>query len=136
MAHEARLIIESKKYYVIECDYEIIQPVKDNGQPAGHPSGGMIHLTLVSPDNNDLFLHEWMQSPVEHKEGEIVFSVVNAANTSVKNVKFKRAHCVRLYEYFNAHNGDMQMITKITISPAEFSFGNSNDIVFKNDQLK
>jgi len=134
MAHEARLKIESKDYHVLECEYEIIQPVKDNGQPAGHPSGGMIHLTVVAPDNTDLFLHEWMHSPVEHKEGEIIFSVVGAAKPSEKNVKFKRAHCVRLYEYFNAHKGDIQMLTKITISPAEFSFGKSDDIVFKNDQ--
>lgn len=134
MAHQALLKLEGKEYQIIECEYEFIQPIKENGQPSGHPSGGLIHFTVVSPDNNDLFLHDWMQGAIEHKDGQIIFSVINEAKLSTKTLKFKRAYCIRLYEYFNAHNGEIQMLTKITISAAEVAFGESGNIVFKNDQ--
>lgn len=133
MAHTAQLKIENKKYNLIECEYEFIQPVKENGQTAGRPSGGIIHFTLVAPDNSDLFLHDWMQNATENKDGQIVFEVSEKTNLSTKTVHFKRAYCIRLYEYFNAHN-DSQMLTKVTISAAEVAFGKGEDIIFKNDQ--
>jgi hypothetical protein len=133
MAHTAQLKIESKEYNVIECEYEFVQPIKENGQPAGRPAGGVVHLTVVSPDDNDLFLHDWMQSATEHKDGRITFSVVDTGKPSIKTLQFKRAYCVRLYEYFSGQ-GNIQMVTKITISAAEISFGKSGSIVFKNDQ--
>jgi hypothetical protein len=133
MAHQAQLKLNNKEYNIIECEYEFIQPVKENGQPAGRPSGGLIHLTLVAPDDNDMFLHDWMQSATEHKDGRVIFSVIDTAKPSTKTLHFKRAYCVRLYEYFNGHN-NTQMLTKITISATEISFGGNGNVVFKNDQ--
>jgi len=137
MAHKAQLKIESKKeeYDVIECEYELIQPIKENGQPAGHPAGGLIHVTIISPDNSDLFLHDWMQSSTEHKDGKINFSVIDTGTTlTIKTLHFKHAYCIRLYEYFSNAQKDVQMFTKITISAGEISFGESGTIVFKNDR--
>ncbi len=133
MAVKAIFKVEGVKYNLLECEYEFIQPIKENGQPAGRSSGSLIHCTFVSPDNSDLFLHDWMQNSMEQKDGQIVFSVVDAAKPSDKTLHFKHAYCVRLYEYFNSHS-DSQMLTKITISAAEISFGNSGNVVFKNDQ--
>ena len=134
MAHEAQLKFgNSKEYRVIECEYEFVQPIKDNGQPAGFPSGGLIHLVVVSPDDNDIFLHDWMQSATDQKDGQIIFTVEDKALPSPKVLRFKHAYCIRLYEYFNAHS-NIQMHTKITISAAEIAFGDSGSVVFKNDQ--
>jgi len=133
MAHTALLKLGSKEYKVMECEYEFVQPIKDNGQPAGRTSCGLIHLTVVAPDNNDLFLYNWMQSATEHKEGEIVFSVVDTGAPSKKNLHFKRTYCIRLYEYFSGQ-GDGQMYTKLTLSASEIAFGESGSVVFKNDQ--
>jgi len=135
MAHQAKLKIENidREYNVLECEYEFLQPIKENGQPAGRPSGGIVHLVLVSPDNNDMNLHDWMQSATEHKDGKIVFSVVDMENLSTKTLHFNHAYCIRLYEYFNAQNNG-QMFTKITISAAEITFGDNESVVFKNDQ--
>ena len=132
MAHKSTLKIDRKEYNVIECEYEFVKPIKENGQPAGKSSGGLIHLTIVSPDNNDMFLYDWMQSATEHKDGQVVFTVVEMENQTTKTLHFKRAFCIRLYEYFNAH-GNIQMYTKITISASEMSCGASGNIVFKND---
>jgi hypothetical protein len=74
-----------------------------------------------------------MQSATDNKEGQIVFAVVDTGTPSKKTVHFKRAYCIRLYEYFNGHS-DGQMYTKITLSAAEVSFGESGSVVFKNDQ--
>ena len=133
MAHTALLKLGSKEYKVMECEYEFIQPIKDNGQPAGRPSCGLIHLTVVAPDNSDLFLHNWMQSSTDHKEGQIVFAVVDTGTPSRKTLHFKRTYCIRLYEYFSGHS-DGQMYTKITLSAAEIAFGETASVVFKNDQ--
>jgi hypothetical protein len=133
MAHKATLNIERKEYNVLECEYEFVKPIKENGQPAGKSSGGLVHLMIVSPDNNDMFLYDWMQSSTEHKDGQVVFTVVEMETQTSKTLNFKRAFCIRLYEYFNAQS-DVQMHTKITISASEISFGGNESVVFKNDQ--
>ena len=133
MAHQAKLKIERKEYNVIESEYEFVQPIKENGQPAGRTAGGLVHLVVVSHDNNDMFLYDWMQSPTERKDGQVVFTVVEMENQTTKTLHFKHAYCVRLYEYFNAQS-NAQMHTKITLSAAEISFGEMGSVVFKNDQ--
>ena len=133
MAHQALLKLDNKEYNIMECEYEFIQPVKDNGQPAGYPAGGLIHFTIVTPDDSDLFIHDWMQSATEHKDGQIIFSVIDTAKPSTKTLNFKQAYCIRLYEYFNGQT-NVQMLSKITISADEISFGNSGSVVFKNDR--
>jgi len=130
MAHKAQLSLDGNKYDILECEYEFTKPVKENGQPAGRATGGFIHLIVITPDENDLSLYEWMQSATEQKDGEIVFSVVELGEDAIKNLSFKSAYCIRLYEYFNKHN-NVQMYSKITISAAEIHIGT---IVFKNDQ--
>ena len=133
MAHKAELKIERREYNVVECEYEFVQPIHENGQPSGRPSGGEIQVVVVAPDDNDLFLHEWMQSATAHKDGQLVFTVVDIGTPSTKTLHFKRAYCIRLHEYFNTHN-NLQMYAKITISATEIAFGDNENVVFKNDQ--
>jgi len=133
MAHTAQLKLEGREYKIIDCDYVFSQPTKENGQPAGFPAGGLINLTIESPDNSDLFIHRWMQGTTEHKDGTIVFSVVNAGKPSTKTLHFKRAYCIRLHEKFST-GSDAQMLTNITISAAEIAFGRTESLVFKNDR--
>jgi len=133
MAHTAQLKIESKEYNVLKCEYELIQPVKENGQPAGHPSGGLISFTTLAPDDGDMFIHDWMQSATDHKDGKIIFSVVDTGSPSIKSLHFKCAYCVRLFEHFDSLNNE-QMLATVTISAAEIAFGESGNVVFKNDR--
>ena len=132
MAHTAQLKIESKNYNVIECAYKLIKPLKKNGQPSGFSRGEKIEITVVSPEDSDMLLHDWMQSATDHKDGKIIFSVVDTGSPSIKTLHFKKALCMSLYEYFNSQNS-VQMLTKISIEAAEISFGGGN-IVFKNDE--
>lgn len=133
MAHNATLKIDTEygEYTVIECDYEFIKQINDKGIPCEQSRCGLIHLTMVAPDNNQTFLHDWIQKDNEYKDGEIKFSVVNAGKPAIKTLNFKRAYCIRLREHFNAYNGDIQMLISITISADEISFGNGK-VTFKN----
>jgi len=131
MAHTAFLKLGNKEYNVIKCEYGFTQPIKENGLTAGLPSGSLILFTLVAPDDSDMSLHEWMQSAEGHKDGQVIFTVQNKTKLSNRTLHFKRAYCIRLYEYFDRED-DKQMLTEITISAAEISFGNGK-VVFKND---
>ena len=131
MAHTAHLKLENREYKLLECEYEFIQPIKENGQPGGRPSGGLIHFTMESPDDSILIFHDWMQNTTEHKNGQIIFSVIDEAKPTIKTLHFKNAYCIRLYEYFSGYS-NTQMLTKITISAAEIAFGEKGNIVFKN----
>lgn len=132
MALNAKLIM-GRNYDVLECEYEFAQPIKENGQPAGRPGGGLINLIIVSPDDNDLQFHTWMKEKTEMRDGLIEFLVVSDSNkTTTKTVHFKDAYCIRLSEYFNVENS-IQMCTKLTISAGEVSFGKGGEVTFKND---
>ena len=133
MAHKAILTLENKEYNLIECEYEFIQSIKENGQPAGRSSGSLIHFTMIAPDDNNTRFHDWMQSATEHKDGQIVFEITGDETPPIKTLQFKHAYCVRLYEYFSLYN-NTQMLAKITISAAEISFGREGNVAFKNDQ--
>jgi len=116
MAHTAELKIENKTYNIIECEYELEQPIQDNGQPAGQPGGGIIEFTLLTPTDEDPFLYAWMRSSTEKKDGQVVFSITNVGKMADKTIKFEKAYCIKLSEHFNKHDDESQMLTKITIS--------------------
>jgi len=124
MAHKAKLEIEGSIYRVLECDYEITQAVKDNGQPSAVPAGGMINITMVSPDDSDLRFHEWMIDKLEQKDGEITFEVVNDGKPSHRTLIFKNAYCTKLKETFS-DTDTKQMQIVITLSAATIIFGGS-----------
>ena len=132
MALNAKLSMGGS-YDVLECEYEFVQPIKENGQPAGRPGGGLILLTIISPDDSDLQFHEWMKEKTEMRDGIITFLVVSDSNkTTTKTVYFKDAYCVKLCESFNVQS-EFQMCTKLTISAGKISFGKGSEITFKND---
>ncbi len=133
MSHTAYLRIKDKEYLLISCDYEFVQSMGWNGQPAGRPTSGLIHLILVSPDNEDTFFHDWLQDTMESKDGSIAFTADKAGIPLPKTLCFRDAYCIHLVEYFDGRL-PMQMVTKITISAAEIDFCNKN--VFKNIQPK
>jgi len=133
MAHTAELRLEGRTYKIITCEYKFAQPLDEIGQPCAHPMGGLVHLTIESPDNSDLFIHNWMLNATDHKDGTIAFTVVSAGKPTTKILNFKRAYCVGLYECFDS-GADAQMLTEIAISAAEISFGIGGNAVFKNDE--
>ena len=137
MAHEAKLKIKghSTGYDVVECEYEFEQSINKNGQPAAIPSGGEIRFVVQTPDDGDLFFHEWMRSATEHKNGTIAFTVINLGQQSTRVMNFYHAYCVRLRECIKEQ--DEQMLTEITLNARTISFGKEDEVVFgEEDDVK
>lgn len=128
MAFIANLNIEGRSYQVMECDYEFSQEVDVTGRVSDRPRGGLINVVIVSPDDSDLSLHEWMRDKETLKSGSLVLFVNRDATFASKTVRFDDAYCVRLYEYFNNQNS-MPMYTKISIMAQSIIFG--DDCEFK-----
>ena len=130
MQHKSILIIrgiDNKPILNFEC--EILQQVKENGQPSARPIGGLIHFTIASLSNEELFFHDWMRDKTERKDGKFEFEMMYKAKLGRKTISFKDAYCIRLREYFFQDSNQMQM--DITISAAEITFGDK--VAFRND---
>ena len=140
MAHQATLTVEKKKYNLLECSYEFKQEMEEYARPTERPSGGEINFTIVSPDDSDMFFHDWMKGYDNDKDGEIKMSVVgNKGDMTTRTLKFKKAYCIFLSESFNAYGGEedatTQMYTKLKIMAAQIAFGGDNEsIVIVNDE--
>ena len=125
MAISALLKIEGKKYdTVIDVDYQFTQAIDITGRPSDRPRGGIIQLSLPSPDNNNLFFHEWMRDTQTIHNGEIIFSVTSNGNITDKTLKFTDAYCIGLHEHFDWTN-DGAMTMRLTLSASIITFGDS-----------
>lgn len=128
MALEAKLKIEKKLYSLLECDYEFTQAVDITGRPSDRPRGGVLNLTIVSPDDSDLLFHEWMQGKDLVRSGKIMISVNKGGVFAYKTIEFTDAYCIRLHEYYNDANS-LPMYTELSIMAATLTFG--GDCTFK-----
>jgi len=128
MAHTAKLSIQKEEFTLFELDYEFIQMMNENGQPAEKPAGGKITLVMPAPDDNTLLFHEWMASSTEHKDGTCTFSVMDTGKTSTKTMKFYHAYCTRLREYIKEK--EEQMLIEITLYAQSITFGENDDVTF------
>lgn len=125
MAIAATLKIEGKKYdTVIDVDYQFTQAIDITGRPSDRPRGGVIQLSLPSPDDDNLFFHEWMRNMDSVHDGEIIFSVNSKGTISDKTLKFTDAYCIGLHEHFDRTDSGA-MIMQLTIATGSITFGDS-----------
>ena len=122
MSFLAKLVLGSSEFNIISIDYDIIQPVDQQGKPNGRPKGGMINVIIESSNKNDLA--EWMISPTMKKSGQITF-FKRDANSSMKTMSFNDAYCVYYKEKFNAVT-EHQMTIEIKISDGELKLNNTS----------
>ena len=135
MAQRAILEIDSTEYEVFNFEYEIVQQIKENGQPSARPAGVLIHFVIESRNDSNLSFHKWVRNKnkTEMKNGVFTFEIMIDSKPTYKTISFNNAYCIRLFEHFE-RGSNMQMLTYITISAAEISFGNNKDkVVFNND---
>lgn len=128
MALKSTLTIEKKTYSLLECDYEFTQAIDITGRPSDRPRGGILRLTLVSPDDSDLLFHEWMKEKDLVKDGDIILTVNKNGDFADKRIHFTDAYCIRLHEYFNDANA-LPMYTELSIMAGSITFG--DDCTFK-----
>ena len=124
MAITSKLKINNRSYSIFECDYSIRQAVDATCRPSDRPRGGLIHLTLAAPDDNDMFFHEWVCNKDIIHDGELEISVNSGGDISTRHVGFKDAYCVGLREYFRSDDNNIVTMT-IDIAAGIISFGDS-----------
>jgi nitrous oxidase accessory protein NosD len=122
MALIAKLLLEGNEYSVMECDYEFTQEIDITGRPSDRPRGGIINIVLMSPDDNDLMIHQWMSEKDATKDGTILLYVNHNSVNAPKTIEFTNGYCIKLYEYFNDNNA-MPMYLKISIMASSIVFG-------------
>jgi hypothetical protein len=135
MAHFAKIKFEGdgKEYVILDVDYDLNKTVGSNGQVTGYPQCGTIRMTLIAPENEDMFLYLWMKSTTEHKDGEIEFRVVQEGKTLIKMLKFESAQCIYLRENFN-FSSESQLTISVSFIAKKVTFSgggeNSNEEVY------
>ena len=134
MALKATLILENKTSYdVQDLDYELHKPFDNNYKPSATARGGIINFTLLSPMDKNLVFHEWLLSVAIVKEGIFKLPLTHGVTHIEKEIKFQKAHCVRLNESYSSFN-QSQMYMRISISAPIIDFGSG--VVFRNKDLQ
>ena len=125
MALQGTLFLDHlrKEYNVLEFEYDIYQPLSDKGSPTAHPMGGILSFTINSLGNDDTTFQDWMLGKQKFLDGYFEFPIADQSKpVKIRKIKFERAKCINLYEYFSEHNAEhMQM--KLRISPTKVDFG-------------
>jgi hypothetical protein len=108
--------------YILEnFDIGFTQEVNENGKPGGLPHGGMMTLTLS--ETPDVKINEWIMSEEMMRDGEIrIFPNKRKVDeSSVLNITFKDAYCIRYKKQMNALGGGLR--TTLVISPRYVKIG-------------
>ena len=111
----------NQEFTIVEFEYRLCQFVNSNGIPIDAPHGGMIIVTINTPDKSSP-LYDWMLKPTKQADGKIM-TTINAKNkqNSYKTIHFQGAYCTNMLEYFNNQSSDM-MTTRLVIHAEKIFF--------------
>ena len=129
MALKATLKIAdvNQEFTIIEFEYRLYQFMNTNGTPIEAPHGGMIIVTINTPEKSGP-LYDWMLNPTKQIDGKIS-TTINAKNkqNSYKTIHFQSAYLTNMFEYFNNQNSDM-MTTRLVIHAEKLFFVDGDGI--------
>ena len=132
-AFHGKIVINGKKYGVVEATYEFTQTCDSTGKPSARPRGGRITFTMPSQSDDDVFFYRWMFNKTEVQEGYLKFVVWAKQNKrSFKTVSFKNAYCVGLRDFFNDSDSKL-MYTTVTSAAEVVKVGANDTAEFNND---
>ena len=111
LAHvESHLMLNGKKYEIIEFNVVFTQVTDHKGQPQHEVSGGKLSLTI--PHHADNTLYDWAKTSTHLKNGEVVF--FSELSGTVTHVEFFNAYCIHMENQIKSAGG---LSVKLTISP-------------------
>src|SRR5437870_11549216 len=96
----ARLKFDGSEFEVLTCTYSFNQLTDDKGRPASDVRAGHITISLWAADDEKIL--DWMADPDKQGKGSVVFYKIDQAST-LKELKFEEAYCVRFEESFTAN---------------------------------
>ena len=111
----------NQEFTIVEFEYRLYQFVNTIGVPIDAPHGGMIIVTINTPEKSGP-LYGWMLNPTKQIDGKIE-TTINAKNkqNSFKTIHFQGAYLTNMFEYFNNQNSDM-MTTRLVIHAEKIYF--------------
>ena len=106
--------------------------VARDGSPSSNLEGGLLRLSFVSQESDDIFWHNMVKKVDKETErmekGEIHFYSKGNEDSAIRKYKFNDAYLVEFSEIFHSWGTEnMQII--LTISPAIQNYGYSQDFV-------
>ena len=132
-AFHGKVVINNKKYGVVECSYEFSQGCDTTGKPSARPRGGRLTFTMPSQSDDDVFFYRWMFDKTQVYDGYLKFVVWARQNKRCfKTVSFKNAYCVNLRDYFNDSDSKL-MYTTITLAAEIINVGENDIAEFNNN---
>ena len=107
-------LLDGETYNILECKYNLIQPLDGTGKPKGMPTGGDLVIKIESTGNPELL--SWMLDHNQVKNGKIVFYRRDAMS-KLQELNFEKAYCIEFSEHFNAVDSqplqiEMRLIAK------------------------
>lgn len=108
---ESCLILDGKKYEIVEFNIAFTQPTDYKGQPQHEMNGGQLYITL--PHIADDPLYEWAISSTQLKNGEVFF--FSEIVGTVIHIAFFNAYGIYLGYHGGSRGGYLCM--KLIIAP-------------------
>ena len=114
------------KREVLHVNYEFDQATDVEGQIAGLPRGGKIHIKVKAMNDGNPDLLAWMIDRNLPKNGKITF-LETKGGKEMKTIEFTNGYCVEFHERWEDKMGHYE---EITVTCKEIKFGN---VTYENE---
>ena len=103
---------EDEGFTVSSFNFSFSQSIDQTGQPQGRVLGGVIYLSIVNLNDDDIF--HWMYSKDATKDGQIMIALGMDENSATwQYIKFKGA---TLVNYQETYSEGSDVIASLTLS--------------------
>ncbi|MDW8850499.1 type VI secretion system tube protein TssD [Flavobacterium sp. MMLR14_040] len=128
----AKLFLLGMERELLWVDTNYYRYVARDGSPSSNLEGGLLRLSFVSQESDDVFWHNMVKKVDQETErmekGEIHFYSKGNEDSAIRKYKFNDAYLIEFSEIFHSWGTEnMQII--LTISPAIQNYGYSQDFV-------
>jgi len=128
----AKLFLLGMERELLWVDTNYYRHVARDGSPSSDLEGGLLRLSFVSQESDDVFWHNMVKKVDKETErmekGEIHFYSKGNEDSAIRKYKFNDAYLIEFSEIFHSWGTEnMQII--LTISPAIQNYGYSQDFV-------
>ena len=128
----AKLFLLGMERELLWVDTNYYRYVARDGSPSSNLEGGLLRLSFVSQESDEVFWHNMVKKVDKETErmekGEIHFYSKGNEDSAIRKYKFNDAYLIEFSEIFHSWGTEnMQII--LTISPAIQNYGYSQDFV-------
>jgi len=128
----AKLFLLGTERELLWVDTNYYRYIARDGSPSSNLEGGLLRLSFVSQESDDVFWHNMVKKVDKETErmekGEIHFYSKGNEDSAIRKYTFNDAYLIEFSEIFHSW-GTENMLIILTISPAIQNYGYSQDFV-------